>query len=151
MTHPVESVRSVASASLEFSLDDAKVRCELRVVAFHAGDELVGVLAADERLDGVAERVVEARAEVDDGKTSNGGRLLQLAALHRAQTCRGARCSRGPRGVPRWSLRVCDRRPSANPQDPREAERRDQRRRSGANADRPPVERAAVTRDHDGP
>jgi hypothetical protein len=26
------------AAGFEFSLDDAKVRCELRVVAFHAGD-----------------------------------------------------------------------------------------------------------------
>jgi hypothetical protein len=52
----------------EFSLDDAKVRCELRVVAFHARDEMVGGFAADERLDGVAERMVETRAEVDDGE-----------------------------------------------------------------------------------
>jgi hypothetical protein len=55
-------------AGLEFSLDDAKVRRELRVVAFHAGDEPVGVFAADERLDGVAVRMVETRAEVDHGE-----------------------------------------------------------------------------------
>jgi hypothetical protein len=41
------ALRSVASAGLEFSLDDAKVRRELQVVAFHAGDERFGVFAAD--------------------------------------------------------------------------------------------------------
>jgi hypothetical protein len=37
-------------------------------VAFHTRDESLGVLAADQHLDGVAERMVETRAEVDDGE-----------------------------------------------------------------------------------
>jgi hypothetical protein len=42
------------------------VRRELRLVAAYFGDEAPRVLAPDERLDGVTERVIGTRAFVED-------------------------------------------------------------------------------------
>jgi hypothetical protein len=67
-------------AGLELSLDDAEMRCELRVVPLHARDELLGVLAADEGVDGVAERARRGEGLVDSARrkttTSEGWGLL---------------------------------------------------------------------------
>ena len=49
----------------KFQLLDALVAREVRIVASHLLEEPLGVLASDERLDGVAERMVGAGAEVD--------------------------------------------------------------------------------------
>ena len=109
---PVKRPAPACAAGLEFSFDDAKVRCELQVVSFHPGDELVGVLAADERLDGVAERMVKTRAEVDDGedeqrrnatsahrRRASSGRVVTLAH-HAAAAPFALPLSQGPALMP---------------------------------------------------
>lgn len=53
-------------ARLELTLLDPQVARGLGIVAVYVFDKTLRVLAADERLDGVAKRVIEARAGVDD-------------------------------------------------------------------------------------
>ena len=53
-------------ARLQLPLLDPQVARELGIVAADLPDEALGVLVAEERLDGVSERVVEAGADVDD-------------------------------------------------------------------------------------
>jgi hypothetical protein len=48
------------SARLQLPLLDPQVARKVGIVAPHLLDESLGILAADERLDGVTERVVEA-------------------------------------------------------------------------------------------
>ena len=57
----------VPPTGIKFTLLDSEVARQLGVVAAHLIDEPLGILAPHERLDGVAERVVGARAEVEDG------------------------------------------------------------------------------------
>ena len=64
MTHPtaVNGIEDplVQPARLELSLLDPQLRRELGIVAAYLLDEALGVLAADERLDRVTERVIGA-------------------------------------------------------------------------------------------
>ena len=55
------------------------MRGELGIVAAHFGDEALGVFARQEHVDGLPERVLEARSVVETGQT------YPIAALVRAQ------------------------------------------------------------------
>ncbi len=55
-----------SGAGLQLPFLDPQVARELGVVTANLLDEALGVLAADERLDGVAERVSRTGANVDD-------------------------------------------------------------------------------------
>jgi hypothetical protein len=54
-------------ARLQLALLDPQVARDRRIVAAHLLDAALGVLAADERLDGITEREVERECVVDDG------------------------------------------------------------------------------------
>ena len=56
--------RLVPPTSLQLALLDPEIARELGIVAPDLGEEALGVLTADEGLDGVAERIVPARADV---------------------------------------------------------------------------------------
>jgi hypothetical protein len=61
-------------AGVELALDDAKVAGELGVIASHLVEEPLGVLAPDQHLDRVPERMVEAASFVaDDVDDHRGG------------------------------------------------------------------------------
>ena len=62
----------VPPSRLKLALLNTKVRRELGIVTPYLLDEALGIVASDERLDGVTERVVGARAEVDDRVDEHG-------------------------------------------------------------------------------
>jgi hypothetical protein len=53
---------------MELPLVDLQVARELAIVAANFRDEALGILATDERLDRIAERLVGRRAHVEDGE-----------------------------------------------------------------------------------
>ena len=70
LNRQVASRASVQPARLQLPLLDPQVAREPGIVALHLRDEALGVLAPDERLDGIAERMVGAGADVDDRRQS---------------------------------------------------------------------------------
>jgi hypothetical protein len=71
------------------------VASELGIVAAHVRDEPLRVLAPDERLDGVAERRLGARAIVEDHVDPHAGRCCHVP-VNRDLTA-ASRCSRRDR------------------------------------------------------
>ncbi len=71
-----DKAQLVPATRLDLPLLDPQVARELGIVAANLLDEALGVLAANERLDGVAERVVGARAGVDDRVDESERRTL---------------------------------------------------------------------------
>ena len=77
------------------ALLDPQVARELGIVAAHHLDEALGVLAADERLDGLAERVAARRAQVEDHVDELRRSTDYRASLDRTNT------KRTPKSPPR--------------------------------------------------
>ena len=62
-------------ARLQLPLLDPELRRHLGIVASHLLDEPLGVLSADEHLEGVTERELWREGVVDDGVDDHGGRI----------------------------------------------------------------------------
>jgi len=72
----VGSGASAPKAGLELALFDSKVRCKFGIVAAHFGDELLGVFAGEQHVDGIAERVLAARSV---GENHEDAHALEVA------------------------------------------------------------------------
>jgi hypothetical protein len=66
---------------VELAFDNPKVPCELGIVLLNLGEELLGVLAADEHLDRVPEWMVEAAALVADDVDDHRGEDVTAASF----------------------------------------------------------------------
>jgi hypothetical protein len=72
---------SRSPARLKLPLLDPQLRRELGIVAAYLLDDALGLLAPDERLDSVAERVSRARTVVEDDVGTHGFAVLREAEL----------------------------------------------------------------------